>query len=103
MAKDFMGCRLGKADKDIQDDLARFSDKTARLKQVYRLAMAVERGEYVRVSALGTVQVTKEEPRPAKLEPLTWKFPEPAKPAKPAKKPAGDVKATIKSNMLQDF
>lgn len=42
-----LGCRLNPVDdQDIIADIARFSDKTSRLKEVYRKVLALEQGGF---------------------------------------------------------
>lgn len=96
----FVGFRLrakGK-DKDIEDDLKRFSDESERIREAYRLAMEVERGEYVRVSALQNVApaapVVRPAPRREPGNPVVWE---------PAVKAVELSEDDIRKNILSDF
>ena len=101
----FVGFRLGKNDGDIEEDLKRFSNESARIREAYRLAMAVERGEYVKVTdVLLNYQPYKEPPKPSEPtkppDPIRWEFP--AEPTVKNEKPV-DKKTMIRNNILGGF
>jgi hypothetical protein len=99
----FVGFRIGKKDRDIEQNLARFTDQSKRMREVYRLAMAVERGEYVRASEVSRVappyQATQVKEPEAPKKDIDWKN---SFPKEPSVKPK-EGKAALKNNMLQGF
>lgn len=100
--KNFVGFRLSeKADTDIIKDLSRFTDTTERMKEVYRLAMRVERGE-VAVQSVMRPAPTPSKPRQPE-KPLDWKQSIPAEPTVKTSKPPEERKKAIKANIIQGF
>lgn len=55
MAKDFVAFRPGKKAPDIIEDLGRYKNQSARIRELYRLGLAVERGEYVKAADIPKV------------------------------------------------
>lgn len=99
----FVGFRLRAKgqDRDIEKDLERFNDESERVREAYRIAMAVERGEYVQAAALGAVQRTTHMPtlaKPERLKPLDWS----SLPKEPTVK-QDSVEVDLKKNMLGGF
>lgn len=93
----FVGFRTStKKDKDIEKDLARFGNASERIRELYRLGLAVERGEYVKASSLGAAVMVREElPKRVTI------------PREPTVKPLVQAPATpmsdIEKNMLDGF
>jgi hypothetical protein len=81
-----------KKDADIEKDLARFSNMTQRLKEAYRIAMAVERGEYIK-AGLAVAITTGGMPSMVTKPPAELPKPLLAK----------EVEVDIKANMLGGF
>lgn len=98
--RNFVALRLNEdKDKDIIDDLARFSVLTDRVKEAYRMAMKVERGEL----ALSKPSQPQPEPSPPKTYIQSPPYqPKEEKPNNPSK-PLVDDKAKVKSNIIQSF
>lgn len=102
-AKDFMGCRLNIAhDADIIQDLSKYTDATARLKEVYRKAMLVEQQGYRQpTEVIKPIQepLAVLEAAPAKKPSIVWSFPtEPSVPVHEPEKSAASLKANILNN-----
>jgi|HigsolmetaAR203D_1030402.scaffolds.fasta_scaffold06413_6 hypothetical protein len=100
MARNFVAFRPGKKHPEIMEDLSRYKNQSARIRELYLLGLAVERGEYVRASELPKIVAV-----PATAAPAAAPAPPPLEPAVEYKPPEPAVEADddILRNMLAGF
>lgn len=114
--RDFEAFRPGKKYGFILDDLRRFTNKSARIREMYLLGMAVERGEYVKAADIPQPSVDHLEAIRKEWEKMQGSFVRPAPPVleepptvayehvAPAAQPiSGEEEDDIVANMLAGF
>lgn len=96
----FVGFRLNIVkDADIIEDLGKYKDATARMKEVYRKGMRADINFIENFERIQKIEDMKIKPDPIGTRRLVWNFP-----TEPSVKPTGQVEypVSIKANILSN-
>lgn len=99
-----LACRLNPAlDQDIINDIAKYSDRTSRLKEVYRKVLEIESKGYTMQSPTTQVQDKKPMDKEHKVKTLDWTKSFPTEPTvRQHSNGSMDKKQAVTANLLKN-